>query len=412
MVARFLTGIGTGIETSTVPMYQSELCEANKRGRLVASEPLFVGVGIVIAYWFDYGMSFVPGSIAWRLPIACQVIFAVIVIILVFGLPESPRYLYKHGSHAEALQILCDVYDGSPEDPKIAKENREVLEALKVEEETGEYRWSQLLKKDRVQTGRRVLLAYGAQFMNQMGGINLVVYYITSVLQLNVGLDRNLSLLLGGVINCMFFIGSLYPTFTLDKTGRRKPMMWGSFGCGFSMLMIAVLLSFQQRGSDDPVAKATASASVAFFFTYMLSFGATMNCIPWVYVPEILPLHVRAKGTAVGISANWLWNFFVVMITPTLLNSLAWKGYLIFMALNFSFIPLVYFCYPETANLSLEEVDWLFYEGGAVKKSRRVRKHGWEAVEGAVLEQGSGGSVGSNKEEGEVGTEKREYGSA
>jgi len=76
MVARFLTGIGTGIETSTVPMYQSELCEANKRGRLVASEPLFVGVGIVIAYWFDYGMSFVPGSIAWRLPIACQMIFA------------------------------------------------------------------------------------------------------------------------------------------------------------------------------------------------------------------------------------------------------------------------------------------------------------------------------------------------
>ncbi|UPX20395.1 uncharacterized protein EKO05_0010627 [Ascochyta rabiei] len=180
------------------------------------------------------------------------------------------------------------------------------------------------------------------------------------------------------------------------------------------MLMIAVLLSFQQRGSDDPVAKATASASVAFFFTYMLSFGATMNCIPWVYVPEILPLHVRAKGTAVGpiISANWLWNFFVVMITPTLLNSLAWKGYLIFMALNFSFIPLVFFCYPETANLSLEEVDWLFYEGGAVAKSRRVRKFGWEAEDGAVLEQGSGGSVGSNKEEGEVGTEKREHGSA
>jgi hypothetical protein len=93
------------------------------------------------------------------------------------------------------------------------------------------------------------------------------VYYITSVLQLNVGLDRNLSLLLGGVINMMFFFGSLYPTFTLDKTGRRKPMMWGSFGCGFSMLMIAILLSFQMRGADDPVAKATASGSVAFFFT-------------------------------------------------------------------------------------------------------------------------------------------------
>ncbi|XPS73190.1 hypothetical protein M3J09_005341 [Ascochyta lentis] len=137
MIARFLTGVGTGIETSTVLMYQSGLCEATKRGRLVASEPLFVGVGIVIAYWFDYGMSFVPGSIAWRLPIGCQMTFAVVVMVLVFGLPESPRYLYRHGRHAEALQILCDVYDGSPEAPNIVKENREVLEALKVEEETG-----------------------------------------------------------------------------------------------------------------------------------------------------------------------------------------------------------------------------------------------------------------------------------
>jgi hypothetical protein len=69
---------------------------------------------------------------------------------MVFGLPESPRYLYKHGHHEEALQILCDVYDGTPDDLKIAKENREVLEALKLEEEHGEYKWSQLLKKDRV----------------------------------------------------------------------------------------------------------------------------------------------------------------------------------------------------------------------------------------------------------------------
>jgi hypothetical protein len=325
------------------------------------------------------------------------------------------------------------VYDGTPDDPKIAKENREVLAALEIEQQDGEYRWSQLLKKDEVQTGRRVLLAYGMQFMNQMGGINLVVYYITSVLQINVGLTRNLSLLLGGVINMMFFFGSLYPTFYLDKSGRRKPMMWGSLGLGISMMMISILLSFQGNGGS--LAKATSTASVAFFFTCkfhpichrtiltfpqdMLIFGATVNCIPWVYVPEILPLHVRAKGTAIGISANWLWNFFVVMITPTIINNLQWKAYLIFMCLNLSFIPLVvsspfsllpfpfphsnpfldfffdlwtgdgcvltlekYFCYPETANLTLEEIDWLFYEGKAVRRSRRVAKEGWGPGEG------------------------------
>ena len=92
IIARYITGIGTGIETSTVPMYQSELCDADKRGRLVSSEPLFVGVGIVIAYFFDYGMSYVGGPISWRLPIACQMIFCFVVIVMVCGIPESPRW--------------------------------------------------------------------------------------------------------------------------------------------------------------------------------------------------------------------------------------------------------------------------------------------------------------------------------
>ena len=99
-------------------MYQAELAEASKRGRLVCSEPLFVGVGIVISYFFDYGMSYVatPAGLSWRLPIACQMIFAFIVIALVFGLPESPRYLYQRGRKEEALAILCDVYDKPPEE--------------------------------------------------------------------------------------------------------------------------------------------------------------------------------------------------------------------------------------------------------------------------------------------------------
>lgn len=132
---------------------------------------------------------------------------------------------------------------------------------------------------------------------------------MTSVLEENVGLDRNLSLILGGCINTMFVIGSLVPAFFLDRLGRRRPMMWGSLGLAISMVMIAILLSF----SSSSVGKQTSAASVTFFFTYMLIFGASVNCIPWVYVPEILPLHVRAKGSAIGTSANALWNFFVVM---------------------------------------------------------------------------------------------------
>lgn len=98
----------------------------------------------------------------------------------------------------------------------------------------------------------------------------------------------------------MFFFGSLVPTFLLDKMGRRRPMMWGSAGLAFSMMMISVLLSFRFKRAEysEATGKACAEASIAFFFVYMFIFGATANCIPWVYVPEILPLHARAKGTA------------------------------------------------------------------------------------------------------------------
>jgi hypothetical protein len=293
---------------------------------------------------------------------------AKVVIVLVFGLPESPRHLYAHGRGKEGIEVLCDVYDRHPDDPKVVKEQNDILQAINTEGSVGTKGWSQIIKKDKVQTRKRILLAYGIQFMNQMGGINLVVYYVPTVLQENVGLTRNLSLLLGGVINCMFIIGSFVPALLVDRIGRRKPMMWGSLGLGISMMMISILLSFQ--GSSN--AKPTASASVAFFFTYMLIFGASVNCIPWCYVPEILPLHARAKGTAIGISSNWTWNFLVVMITPTLISNLQWKGYLIFMCLNFSFIPLIYFFYPETANLTLEEIDDLYTQPG--KSARHIAR--------------------------------------
>ena len=183
----------------------------------------------------------------------------------------------------------------------------DILGALELERKHGEYKWSQILKRDEVQTGRRVLLAYGMQFMNQVGGINLVVYFVPTALQQNVGLSHDRALLIGGAVQCCFVIGSLVPTFFLDRLGRRNPMMWGSAGLALSMMMLSVLLSFSRPGFSPALAHSTSTASIAFFFTYMLFFGATANCIPWVYVPEILPLHARAKGTAIGISSNWLW---------------------------------------------------------------------------------------------------------
>jgi hypothetical protein len=116
-------------------------------------------------------------------------------------------------------------------------------------------------------------------------------------------------------------------------------------------------IDLQLLSLDRP---STSSASIAFFFLYMLIFGGTINVVPWVWGPEILPLEARAKGTAISVSSHWIWNFTIVMLTPVLINRIGWRTYIIFTLLLASFVPIVYFAYPETSNLSLEEVDNLF----------------------------------------------------
>lgn len=100
---------------------------------------------------------------------------------------------------------------------------------------------------------------------------------------------------------------------------------------------------------------------------------SSLNSVPWVYVPEILPLEARTRGTAIGISSNWLWNFTVVMITPVIINRLEWKAYLIFMVTNAVFVPVIYFLYPETSNVRLEDIDLMFSTGeNPVKVAKEI----------------------------------------
>jgi MFS family permease len=141
------------------------------------------------------------------------------------------------------------------------------------------------------------------------------------VLEVNVGLSRNTAIVVGGCLNLAFAFGSLVPALGADRLGRRKPMMFGAIGMGLSMMVVAILLSYS--GTDK--GKVTANVSIAFFITvscalcsffptrlttpsqYMLSFGASLNAIPWCYSTEILPLRIRAQGTALAVFNNWIW---------------------------------------------------------------------------------------------------------
>jgi MFS family permease len=129
-----------------------------------------------------------------------------------------------------------------------------------------------------------------------------------------------LAQIIGGTVVMMFMFGSILPSLALDRMGRRKTMITGCFGLGVCMMMISALLS--KAGSSN--GKAYASASVTFFYLYMLIFGMSVNCVPWVYVPEILPLEARTQGTAIGISSNWLWVSLSQLAFITINLSSSW----------------------------------------------------------------------------------------
>lgn len=141
---------------------------------------MFVGIGICVAYWFDFGMSFTSGSIAWRLPIAFQATFAIVVFFLVFALPESPRWLWARGRQDEAIAVLCAVHDLQPDDDYIMAERTAIDEAAQLEAQVEQKPFWSVFKNDEVKTGYRVLLAWGIQFINQASGINLVVRLVVS----------------------------------------------------------------------------------------------------------------------------------------------------------------------------------------------------------------------------------------
>lgn len=121
-----------------------------------------------------------------------------------------------------------------------------------------------------------------------------------TVLVDNVNVEPNTALLIAGFVQLMFVVGNTLPALALDRMGRKWTMIWGCAALSICMMMLAILLSIGQES--------TSSASIAFFFLYMLIFGGTINVVPWVYGPEILPLEARTRGTAISVSAHWLWS--------------------------------------------------------------------------------------------------------
>ena len=200
-----------------------------------------------------------------------------------------------------------------------------------------------------------MLLGASSQMMQQLSGCNAVIYYFPILFQTALGTTHNMSLLLGGINMVVYSLFATTSWFCVERVGRRKLFLIGTVGQCLSMVLVFACLI---PGGPGP-----AKGAAVGLFTYIAFFGATWLPLPWLYTAEINPIKTRAKANATSTISNWLWNFFIVMITPVLIDSIGWGTYLFFAVLNALFFPFIYFMYPETSGRSLEEIDLIFAKG-------------------------------------------------
>ncbi|PYI10934.1 hexose carrier protein [Aspergillus sclerotiicarbonarius CBS 121057] len=365
-VGRVILGIGNGINTSTAPIWQTETAQVSWRGRLVILEMALNVGGFMMVNWINYGLSFHGGALAWRLPIALQFFFIVVLFATVPWLPESPRWLLCHGRTQEALEILCSIEDKPMDDPYIATQHSEIAYSIQYERENA-VPWRDLLtgrSTGDTKTLRRLILGAGTQALQQFQGINIMSYYLPLVLINTVGLSNSMSRLLSACNATVYFVFAAMSVTLIERFGRRGLMLLSTLGQCVCFLVITILLRFAE------IDRQYATAAVAFFFLYYIAFGIGMLGVPWLYPTEINSLPMRTKGAAVATATNWITNFAIVEITPIGIQNIGWRFWIVWTVTNAAFLPILYFFYPETANRTLEDLDEYYRSNPALVVTR------------------------------------------
>ncbi|KAH6898089.1 general substrate transporter [Thelonectria olida] len=357
-VGRIILGVGNGMNTATAPIWQTETSKAHMRGKLVILEMMMNIAGFSLVNWINYGLSFHEGSVAWRFPLAFQFFFIFLLWATVPWLPESPRWLLAHDRTEEAAEVLAALENTKVDDARVTAQLNEIRFWVDYEREHG-VKWRDLFtgktnENGETKTVRRLILGAGTQAIQQFGGINIVSYYLPTVLIESVGLSNQRARLLSACNSVSYLVFSGVAVTLVEKWGRRGLMLISTFGQFLTFLIITILLRFAENSENGD---SYGTASIAFFFLYFISFAMGMLGVPWLYPTEINSLPMRTKGAAVATGTNWITNFVIVEITPIGIQNLGWRFWIVWTVFNAVFLPLIYFVYPETANRQLEDID-------------------------------------------------------
>ncbi|KIW62024.1 hypothetical protein PV05_02077 [Exophiala xenobiotica] len=355
IVARIITGVGNGVNTAIIPTWVAETARSEHRGKLIATQLTTAILGIVIAYWVNYGFFHLHGQIVWRFPIAFQIIFVLFTLAGLPFLPESPRYLYFKDHIEEGNAVLSALKAQPVDSPIVQAEAAEILAAIEMENSLGKTSIKDIfLNRSGDQILKRLTLVMVIQVLQEMTGTQIVVYYSSSIF-ITLGFEHGLALILGGIVSIAFLLGSIVGIFLIDRIGRKKLLMSGTV----PMFVLYVIYTIMVKDGGKVQLWVAFGATCAIMFVFGWSWLSTA----WVYGPELVPVRYRHVGGALNAFSNWTFAFVTVKIAPIGIANLGWKFYIIFIIMTFIQLPVVWLFYPETKGLSLEEIDGLFVKG-------------------------------------------------
>ncbi|KAL8648196.1 MAG: hypothetical protein Q9210_005134 [Variospora velana] len=378
ILSRTITGIGNGMNTVNVPIWQSESFKSHNRGAMLIIQSALIALGHPLSTFMGLASRQAePSSFGWRWPIAFQGVFMLLILLGLPFLPESPRWLVHKGRIDEATDVFAILSGNTIDDPQTLLERDEIVASVEEEKKLGEATWGEVFTEGPNRNISRVLLGAGPYMMNQWSGINSLAYFLPITFERNLNMTTELSLIIAGVLGVQYFFVSWLPYFFIEKVGRRKMLMGSAAACSFCMIMIAIMRKVNTVPSQW--------VFVAFTFIFFDVFSLGILPVSWMYASEIMPLRTRNKGVALGVGSHWLSNFVVVFVTPDAIDNLKHWLYVIWAVLNASFVPITWLWYPETARRSLEDMDEIFrHERFGLTKTRSPGNRTKEGGDGVI----------------------------
>ncbi|WPK25374.1 hypothetical protein PUMCH_002686 [Australozyma saopauloensis] len=369
-IGRLIAGLAVGTVSVISPLFISEVAPKQVRGTLVVCFQLCITLGIFLGYCTTYGTKRYTDSRQWRIPLGLCFAWAIILVVGMLSMPESPRYLVEKNKIDEARKSIARSNKVSEDDPAVNTEVQLIQAGIDREALAGNASWKELIT-GKPKIFRRVIMGIMLQSLQQLTGDNYFFYYGTTIFQA-VGLrDSFQTSIILGIVN---FASTFAGIWAIEKLGRRLCLLTGSaamFVCFIIYSLIGSQHLYKNGYSNEPGNTYEASGKAMIFITclYIFFFASTWAGGVYCIISESYPLRIRSKAMSVATAANWMWGFLISFFTPFITSAIHfYYGFVFTGCLLFSFF-YVYFFVSETKGLSLEEVDVLYASGVAPWKS-------------------------------------------